>query len=194
MENVHLGSKPYIKSVYIQTPYSDKWYCIPLFVHFRLIYMAAVLRWPFFMILSTLRFWIFEGNLLLFRKMNFRQNTTVWMQSMHTHNLTQAQELVSYTQSIQLWISLARKLHAPGKRGALAWIAVLLCKALFFCLKFYFFFNNTRGWSLSTALCYWGWINFTKGMFTGAQLCGLKLTLLQVLKQYNLVALENTEK
>ena len=44
---------------------------------------------------------------LLFKEINFSQNTAAWMQSMRAHKLTQAQNLGSYARLIQL-----QKLHA----------------------------------------------------------------------------------
>ena len=80
--------------------------------------------------------------LLLFKQINFRQNTAIWTQPMRTHNLTQAQAPASYARSIQSRISLSSKL---GKHGTLAWIAgtVLLRKAfVLLCLKFISFNNR----------------------------------------------------
>ena len=57
----------------------------------------------------------------------------IWMQPMRTQNLTQAQELGSYAQSIQSELSLANKPRMSRKCGTLVWIvdAVMLHKALF---------------------------------------------------------------
>ena len=49
---------------------------------------------------------------ILFKKINFRQNTAIWTQPMRTHNLTHAQDLGSYAQLIQSRTSLANKLRA----------------------------------------------------------------------------------
>ena len=80
----------------------------------------------------------------LCKKINFRQNTEMWTQPMRTgtQNLTQAQDPESYTQSIQMQISLANKPHVSGKCSTLAWItdAVLLCRALF-CFVWNLFFS-----------------------------------------------------
>ena len=35
------------------------------------------------------------------KKINFRQNTAIWTQSMCTHNLTQAQDPLSYTHDVR---------------------------------------------------------------------------------------------
>ena len=76
---------------------------------------------------------IFDGSLLLFKKINFRQTMAISMQPGHTHNLKQAQDPGSYVRLILSRISLASKPRTPGKRGTLAWIAdtILLCKVLF---------------------------------------------------------------
>ena len=40
--------------------------------------------------------WDLKYTLSITQKINFRQNMAIWMQPMHTHNLTQAQAPVSY--------------------------------------------------------------------------------------------------
>ena len=70
----------------------------------------------------------------------------IWTQPMHTHNLTQTQDLGSYAQSIQSRISLASKPRTPGQRGTLAWIAGAVLNTqhfVLFCVIF--FFQMIRG-------------------------------------------------
>ena len=71
---------------------------------------------------------------LLFKNINFRQNTAIWTQPMLTHNLTQAHDMGSYTRLIQSQISLASNPCRPGKCSTLVWTAdtVLLHKAWFY--------------------------------------------------------------
>ena len=73
---------------------------------------------------------ICEQFMLLFKKINFRQNTK---QLMHIHSFTQAQDPVTYLpyQSNCEYHLLANCM--PGKHGTYAWVAgaVLLCEALF---------------------------------------------------------------
>ena len=54
-----------------------------------------------------------QSSKLLFKKINFIQNTAIWLHPVHYHNLTQAQDLVSYVhdQSNHKYHLLANHTH-----------------------------------------------------------------------------------